>query len=184
MRERDDFLKLLLREGEPALELRIEFRLEVEIEGRVQKRARGGDPQSILTDRLRGAAEQRALRLEVRAPHVPAVNHAGRQRSTLRPFRQQAIELSWCPDEIYVQTLDGQRQRGRNVVVQSREIRRNQELSLAGTFGKFRVRVQVGRALRFAAVQREAWLVQLDPRRTRGGQRAQCLGVYRQQRVE
>ena len=141
MRERDDFLKLLLREGEPALELRIEFRLEVEIERRVQQRARGSDPQSILTDRLRGAVEQRALRLEIRAPHIPAVNHAGRQGSTLRPFRQQAIELPRCPYEIHVQTLDGQRQRGRNVVVQSREIRRDQELSLIAAFGKMTVRV-------------------------------------------
>src|SRR5260370_38851828 len=82
LRQRDDFLKLLFREGEPALQLRIEPRLEVEIERRVQQRARGGNPESILTDRLRGAVEQRTLRPELCAPHVPAGNQPGRQPST------------------------------------------------------------------------------------------------------
>ena len=83
-----------------------------------------------------------------------------------------------------METLHRQRQRGRHVVVQSREIRRNQELCLPAAFGQFPVGMHERRALRFAAIQREARLIQLYPRRTRGGQRAQRVGIDRQQRVE
>ena len=77
LRERDDFVQLLFREREPGFELRIEACFEVEIDRRVKQRARWSDPQSILTDRLHGAVEQRALRFEIGTPHVPPVNHAG-----------------------------------------------------------------------------------------------------------
>src|SRR5260370_12987621 len=88
LRQRDDFLKLLFREGEPALELRIEPRLEVEIERRVQQRARGCNPQSILPARLRGPRHQRTPRLETCPPQVPAANHPRPQPSTLPPIPQ------------------------------------------------------------------------------------------------
>src|SRR5260370_34117904 len=75
LRQRDDFLKLLFREGEPALQLRIEPRLEVEIERRGQQRARGGNPEASLTDRLCRGGGQRTLRLATFAPRRPAVKH-------------------------------------------------------------------------------------------------------------
>src|SRR2546421_7894272 len=140
--------------------------------------------QLVGADPLARALEQSERRREIGAPHVAAVDHAQRQHPTFGPRREQLIELPWRPYEIDVQTRHRQLPRRRQAVLEPCEIRRDEELELRCALGEEAIRPAVPRELLRCAIEREGWLVQLDPRRSGSGEPRQDLAVHRQQGVE
>ena len=86
--ERGDLMKLLLGEGHPALQLGIELRLIVEVDRRVNERARGGDLEIIAAARFHGPLDDLEGAPQVRAPDIAAIHHAERERSLRRQGAQ------------------------------------------------------------------------------------------------
>ena len=184
LRQCDDLLQLLLGECEPALQLRVELGLEIEVERRMQQRARGRHPQPVFPH-LRGRPlHQRCLLREIRAPYVATVDHTRRQHPTFGPRGEERIELLGRADEIDVQPLHGKGNRGLQVIGEAGEIRGDQELQLSRTRREVLVRAQVRGALGIGAIERETRLVDLHPGRPRRRERLQHVAIHREQRVE
>src|SRR5205809_7879949 len=78
----------------------------------------------------------------------------------------------------------GQRDRRGHGVIESREIRRDEQPGLPGALGQLAVRVQERGAFGLVAIEGKRRLVELDPGCAGLRQLAQDIGVHREQRVE
>jgi hypothetical protein len=181
--EGGQFLELLHRERQPALDFGIESRLQRQIDRDMQERAGGGDLHTRLAELRDHGFEPVEDPAQIRAPDVPAVDDAERQHAAIGKIGK-AVDLLRRAHQIEMQAGDGQRQRGIAIAAQPAEIGREHDLELRQSGGDFRVGVMQRLLPNDIEVEHQTWFVDLHPFGAPVGQFAQHLDVNRQQPVE
>jgi hypothetical protein len=179
-----DLVDLLAGERQPAAQLGVQPSLHADVERDVLERAGRGDHQ--LTGELPQLAERGQGRLEVGGPDVAAVDDPGHQPLAGQPADggEQVEVAGAAPGEVEPDALDrGGREHAEGVPGMI-EVGRDQQLRAVGEAAEGVVGASQGGQLRLGAVGRERGLVELHPRRARGGQAPEQLRVHVQQVVQ
>ena len=104
--ERGQFLELLHRERQPALDFGIELRFQRQIDRDMQQRAGGGDLYTILAELCDHGFEPVEDPAQVCAPDVAAIDDSERQYAVSRKIGE-AVDLIRRADQIEMQAGDG-----------------------------------------------------------------------------
>ncbi|GAA2957597.1 hypothetical protein GCM10020227_25890 [Streptomyces flavovirens] len=180
----DDLPGLLLGEGEPAQDLRVDVPLGRGVDRHVEQGAGSGHVDPV------GEAEERAEGgqglLEVVDPDVAAVHHAGDEPlAGQAPDRGQRVEVRGCrAGEVERQSVDRGLRQNRQGVAEPIEVGGHQQPGAVGEGAEVAVGASGGVELGPGAVLDEGGLVELHPLRPGGAQVGQHLGVDGQQAVQ
>jgi hypothetical protein len=171
--------ELLTTEGQPLAQLWIKAAFALEIDGAVEQRARRRDLDALGAKPLTGSLHHAQGTLEVRAPHVPPVDHAQGERQRRRRLPHGRRKLLGGPYQVEVERADGQVHGGFQVWAQRAEVGRQEDPQPRGQPTEALVGQREDPQHAGRQVQREDRLVDLHPICTGLLQTLQQLAVDR-----
>ena len=168
---------LLHRERQPAFDIRIEVGFELEIDRRVQQRARWRDLHAILAELCDHRLQPIEDRRQVRPPDVAAVDDAEGQHQIFTRTLDDCCELIGRTHQIEVKACHRQLEREVEVVTEAAEVGRQHDLEAGHGVGKRAIGLAQRLPRRIVEIEHEARFVDLDPACAGGFQFAQNFGV-------
>jgi hypothetical protein len=157
------FLDLLDGEGQPLAYLGVDRRLQIEVDRRVQQRARRRQDHPVAAARRDHRLQPVEQGLQIRAPDIAAVDHPQRQHQALTTGGQNGLKVFRRAGQVDMHPFDGQVDGGDEIVAIAAEIAGQQQAQLRRGMGESAIGAAKLGPVEIGQVQSQARLVDLHP---------------------